>query len=185
MPRPFLLAACLFGLWTSVSAAANPQDAFWQALRQHCGKAYAGALRDPQPQDAAIAAQRLVMHVRDCGEREIRIPFQVGDNRSRTWVLTRTPEGLRLKHEHRHEDGSEDRISQYGGDTRTRGSASEQAFPADAFTAQLIPAAASNVWSFSLDAREFRYRLTREGRRFEAVFTLDAPQALPPPAWGR
>ena len=30
------------------------------------------------------------MHVRDCSERELRIPFHVGDDRSRTWVVTRT-----------------------------------------------------------------------------------------------
>jgi hypothetical protein len=185
--RPFLRCLPLLALLMALPptrAATPPADAFWQALHAHCGKAYAGRLLDPQPQDQALAAEPLVMHVRDCSDTEIRIPFHVGSNRSRTWVLTRTPQGLRLKHQHLHEDGSEDRISQYGGDTRTPGSASEQAFPADAFTAALLPAAASNVWSLSLDEQHFRYRLTREGRRFEAAFDLSRAQPLPPPAWG-
>jgi hypothetical protein len=104
-----LLAAALAPLST---LAAEPQEAFWSRLHSLCGQAFAGRVIDPQPQDATFAGEALVMQVRDCGEREIRIPFQVGANRSRTWVLTRTPEGLRLKHEHRHPDGSEDRVTQ-------------------------------------------------------------------------
>jgi hypothetical protein len=58
------------------------------------------------------------MHVRTCSENALRIPFHVGDDHSRTWVITRTENGLRLKHDHRHEDGSEDAVTQYGGDSR-------------------------------------------------------------------
>lgn len=167
-------------------AFANPQDAFWQQLSRLCGQAYAGRIPAPQPQDAEFAKERLVMHVRDCSAGEIRIPFQVGANRSRTWVLTRTPQGLRLKHDHRHEDGGEDRMTQYGGDTKDAGSAQAQAFHADAHTAKLIPAAASNVWTIELDGDSFVYRLERPGtpRRFEARFDLRQPVVLPPPAWG-
>ena len=58
---------------------------------------------------------------RSCDLAEIRIPFHVGEDRSRTWVMTPTSVGLRLKHDHRHEDGSEDEVTQYGGDTRGTG----------------------------------------------------------------
>lgn len=177
----------LGSLLLATSAQAQPeQDAFWQALSRHCGKAYAGSIPAPQPQDASFAKEALVMHVRDCSASEIRIPFHVGANRSRTWVLTRTPDGLRLKHDHRDEDGSEDRVTQYGGDTRGSGSGEAQAFHADAHTAALIPAAATNVWTVGLSATQFTYQLTRPGsdRRFEAVFDLSKPVPLPPPAWG-
>jgi len=36
-----------------------------------------------------------------------------------------------LKHEHRHQDGSEDKVSQYGGVTKNSGSPKLQFFPAD------------------------------------------------------
>lgn len=180
-PLPLLVALLATG-----AASATPQDAFWQQLSQLCGQAYAGQLHEPQAQDRAFAAEPLVMHVRDCAASEIRIPFHVGANRSRTWVLTRTAEGLRLKHDHRHEDGSEDRVTQYGGDTRAPGSSQVQAFHADAHTAALIPAAASNVWTVEVHGDAFVYRLERPGtpRRFEARFDLRQPVALPPPAWG-
>jgi hypothetical protein len=61
------------------------------------------------------------MHVRVCRDDEIQIPLHVGENRSRTWILTRTAEGLRLKHDHRLEDGSDDPVTQYGGDTAADG----------------------------------------------------------------
>lgn len=182
-----LLPLLALGLATvHAPAQTTPQDDFWAALRAQCGKAFAGQLIDPQAQDADIGQQVLVLHVRDCSEHEIRIPFHVGTNRSRTWVFTRTPEGLRLKHDHRHEDGSEDKVTQYGGDTRGPGTPREQDFHADAHTAHMLPASATNVWTVTVDATQYRYRLTRPGtpRRFEVHFDLRKPVPVPPPAWG-
>jgi hypothetical protein len=127
------------------------------------------------------------MHVRECSPDEIRIPFHVGDDRSRTWVLTRTPEGLRLKHDHRHADGSEDAVTQYGGDTRDGGTAEWQEFAADAHTALLIPAASTNVWTVEVVPGDlFAYALRREGtdRRFRVEFDLTRPVPAPPAPWG-
>ena len=88
----------------TVPPAAPPGDALWKALQPLCGKAFAGRLVEgTERSNAELGRQRLVMHVRQCSESEIRIPFHVGENRSRTWVLTRTAGGVRLKHDHRHE----------------------------------------------------------------------------------
>jgi len=168
-------------------ADADPQDAFWAALAGLCGQAFEGAVAESNPPDTAFAASTLVMHVRECSDSVIRIPFHVGEDRSRTWVLTRTAAGLRLKHDHRHPDGTEDDVTQYGGDTAEPGSATRQSFPADAHTAALLPAAATNVWTIELDpARLFAYALRREGtdRRFRAEFDLTRPVPPPPPPWG-
>ena len=127
------------------------------------------------------------MHVRLCDEGQVRVPFFVGDDRSRTWVISRTPLGLRLKHDHRHEDGSEDSITMYGGDTVEPGSATRQDFPADAHTASIVPAAATNIWTLEIIPGEsFTYALRREGteRRFRVEFDLSSPIPAPPPPWG-
>ena len=80
-----------------LALAAHPGDALWSALEPLCGKSFEGRLvEETEPSDAEIGKQRLVMHVRDCSATEIRIPFHVGENRSRTWVLTRTETGVRL-----------------------------------------------------------------------------------------
>lgn len=184
--RAGLVALALSG----VVACAAPEppaapDAFLDALRAHCGKAYAGTIIDPQPSDSGFAGQSLVMHVRGCGDT-VRIPFHVAENRSRTWVLVRTADGVRLKHDHRHEDGSEDSVTQYGGDSRTTGTASLMEFPADSFTAALIPAARTNVWTVEITPTHFVYQLRREGtdRRFRVEFDLARELPPPPAPWG-
>lgn len=127
------------------------------------------------------------MHVRRCSADSIMVPFHVGENRSRTWVLTRTATGLRLKHDHRHEDGVPDSVTMYGGDTRETGDSTRQAFHADSLTATLIPAARTNVWTLELvPGQSFAYVLRREGstRYFRAEFDLTTPVAAPPAPWG-
>src|SRR5690606_3783506 len=85
-------------------ASASPADAFLAALASHCGQAFAGRVVADQPAPPAgqpdpFAGKALVMHVRGCDQprQGLRIPFHVGEDRSRTWVLTRTPGGLRLE----------------------------------------------------------------------------------------
>jgi hypothetical protein len=156
-------------------------------LRSLCGKAFAGELVEYNDSDADLLGLPMVMHVRECGENEIRVPFHVGENRSRTWVFTRTADGIKLKHDHRHEDGSEDEVTQYGGDTAGPGTATEQAFPADDFTRELIAYAANNTWTVVVIPGEvYSYRLRRAGsdRRFRVDFDLTTPVAVPPAPWG-
>jgi len=168
-------------------AGASAHDALWHRVRVLCGRAYAGTVVEAPAGDTTFAGKALVMHVLACGKGEIRIPFHVGVNRSRTWVLIRTEAGLRLKHDHRHEDGSPDSVTQYGGDARLPGKPGRLEFPADAFTARLIPRAAANVWTLEVEpGRRFVYALRREGtdRRFRIEFDLTRPVPAPPLPWG-
>jgi hypothetical protein len=162
-------------------------DTFFENLRALCGQAYEGTVLRVAEGDTTFSGRRLVMHVRTCDRDTIYIPFHVGDDHSRTWVITRTADGLRLKHDHRHADGSEDEVTQYGGDTTYVGTPRSQEFPADAFTASLIPAAATNFWTVEVHPGEsFIYTLRREGtdRRFQVLFDLTRPVEAPPVPWG-
>lgn len=159
-------------------------DAFFDNLRAYCGRSFRG--RAELATSDAFDGE-MIMHVRVCRDDEIQIPLHVGENRSRTWILTRTAEGIRLKHDHRYPGGTEEAQTQYGGDTVDEGSPLHQAFPADAFTAELIPEAATNVWNLTLDpeARRLTYHLTRhDAPRATFVFDLSDEVAPPPPAWG-
>ena len=178
-----LLAAC------GGAPEPRPADAFYRAIEEHCGRAYEGRLVSEDPADADFAAERLVMHVRECGADEIRIPLHVGGDRSRTWVVSKTENGLRLKHDHRHEDGSEDVVTQYGGDTAAPGTSTRQEFAADRhsidlFTREGLSASVGNVWAMEVEGDMFAYELRRENRFFRAEFDLSAPVAAPPPPWG-
>jgi hypothetical protein len=168
-------------------------DVFLARLASHCGQAFAGRIladEPPQP-DNAFAGKPLIMHVRECGSAEIKIPFHVGEDRSRTWVLTRTPDGLRLKHDHRHADGSDDELTLYGGDTAAPGTEVRQAFPVDAYSIEMFErlgyeASVTNTWAMEVEPGErFLYELSRpNGRLFQVEFDLSAPVAPPPAPWG-
>ncbi len=184
-------AALALALSACARAPATPQDQFFANLSALCGKSFAGevVVGDPE-RDASFASQTLVMNVRECSDSEIRIPFHVGEDRSRTWVITRTENGLRLKHDHRHEDGSEDVLTQYGGDTANEGTVTRQEFPADQhskdlFIAQNIPDSANNVWAVEVQPEAFfAYELTRENRHFRVEFNLRETVDTPPAPWG-
>lgn len=180
----------------ATSTDTAPAAAFMTALADHCGKAYAGRIVANQPASTTpdpFEGKALVMHVRDCSRmpEAVRIPFHVGDDHSRTWVLTRTDTGLRLKHDHRHQDGSPDATTMYGGDTANAGSPSRQAFPVDAesiamFNAQGMQASTRNTWAMQIDrSTRFVYELSRpDGRLFQLEFDLTRPVATPPAPWG-
>ena len=81
MIRSALLAIAAF---VSAPAVATPLDDFWTDLQALCGNAYAGELITEPEGEAGFAGQALAMHVRECGDGRIRIPFFVGEDRSRT-----------------------------------------------------------------------------------------------------
>lgn len=190
---------------TLAEPATTQQDAFWEALSSHCGNAYAGTLASEDAADADFADAEMVMHVRECSYDRITVPFHVAIDgqwdRSRTWVVTRTEDGLRLKHDHRHEDGESDAVTMYGGDTASEGTARMQAFPVDdesiaLFEREGLSASVTNVWTVEVDPADtpdgaFAYQLQRtieggapEPRFFRVEFDLDEPVEAPPAAWG-
>lgn len=185
----FLLAACA-GI---PQAQIQPADLFMARLQAFCGKAFAGRLVTSDPADDDMRSQRLVMYVRECRPGEVRIPFHVGDDRSRTWIITRTATGLRLKHDHRHADGSPDELTMYGGDSASPGTANRQEFPVDAesialFTRTGRSVSNTNVWAMEVTAAAFSYELRRPpvpgGRFFRVEFDLTRPVDPPLAPWG-
>lgn len=153
--------------------------AFLQNMSAYCGRSFGGTAVFPEGDKNPFAGKALIVHFAGCSDSELRMPFWVGEDKSRTWVLTLEPNGrLLFKHDHRHEDGTPDEVTNYGGYANTSGDAWRQYFPADDFTAKLIPAAATNEWAFVIDneASTLDYVLKRNGElRFSARFDLSAP----------
>lgn len=194
LPRcALLLSLGLVAPAPPASAETAPADAFMARIAAHCGQAFAGRIvaNEPPPPDDPFAGKALVMHVRECAPEELKIPFHVGDDHSRTWVLTRTAGGLRLKHDHRHEDGSEDAVTWYGGDSAAPGTPGRQEFPVDAYSVAMfehagLAASVRNTWAMEIVSGErFAYELSRpSGRLFRVEFDLATPVAPPPAPWG-
>lgn len=156
-----------------------------------------------QKADAAMAGKPMIMHVASCSPNEIQIPFHIAEDnnswdRSRTWLISRTDQGLRLKHRHRHEDGSLDSVTNYGGDSKDEGTAERQEFPVDAesvasFRTNGLDQSVTNIWGVEISPPGqsdgyFAYELRRpdsvDGRFFRVEFDLSKPVAPPPPSWG-
>lgn len=159
----------------------QPADQFFQNLTTLCGKSYNGKLAAGDASDTSFATAKMQAHFRTCSAREIQIAFDVGEDRSRTWIITRTGDGLRLKHRHMLKNGAEDPVSQYGGDTLQPGTATRQEFPADdyskmMFTKEGRAVSNSNVWAFEVDPqRTLTYELARPGRLFRVSFDVANP----------
>jgi hypothetical protein len=195
MSRHAILLALLYSgsAWAGTLPTTGPvsiptHDAFFDAIRRHCGKAFEGKVSIDNPASPGFEG-RLVMHVRKCSDTQLQIPFHVGEDRSRTWLISKTGSGLQLKHDHRHKDGSSDKSTMYGGHTLDAGWATAQSFPADQYSKELFTAAGNpqsngNTWQMYVYPEKFTYRLVREGREFRVDFDLTKPVALPPTPWG-
>lgn len=154
------------------SSRSEIQDAFFDRLNSLCDARFEGRSVFPEDPGDGFRDKLLVAVIETCNADEIRIPFIVGEDHSRTWILKKTNDGLQLKHDHRHEDGTPDKVTLYGGTAVLSGTRQSQSFPADAYTAQLIPEAASNEWFLSLsdDSSEITYYLERHNKaRFRAI----------------
>ena len=163
-------------------------DAFFNAIKAHCGKAFQGKVSKDNVGNT-FGNAKLVMHVRKCIDSEIQIPFHVGDDASRTWILTKTGAGLMLKHDHRNEDGSFHSSTMYGGHTVDEGFPQVQSFPADVYSKALfiesgIAASTDNVWQMMIYPSRFSYRLIRPAREVQVDFDLKNPIATPSAPWG-
>ncbi len=173
--RAGLVACAVAAVVVGTVACAGREDArvaFFETLRATCGARYEGAKQFPDDTTDAFHGKLLVATFVECNDSQVRVPFVVGADSSRTWVFTTRDSTLELKHDHRHADGTPDSVTMYGGMANLDGAPTSQQFEADAYTARLIPAARTNVWTvtFSADAKELTYHLDRDAKpRFTAV----------------
>lgn len=178
-----LITACAC---SSCAPAWNVEDflrpseaAFFNNLKSLCGQTFVGETVYPEDPDHDFAGKKLVATVEGCGARNITIPFSVGEDTSRTWVITATYDGLLFKHSHQNPDGSHHDVSFYGGFAADykgqKGTQYKQYFPADERTAEMIPDAKTNAWmmEFKPETQELVYYLERHGKpRYKAVLKL-------------
>lgn len=184
------LAGCAIAVPRVVPQVEPSQAQFYGRLRALCGHAYEGRVVSSDAADREMAAARLVIQIRSCSDSQLAIPFHVGADRGRTWLISRTATGLRLRHEHHAPDGSAASPTDYGGETIAPGNPRRQEFPADRATRDLfvranLAASITNVWAIEIvPGRMLAYELRRPGRFLRIEFDLTRPAAAPPPPWG-
>ena len=178
----------------ALTACSGPaaQNEFVTNIMPLCGHSYAGAVVSTDAVDEDWRNKKIIIGPIVCSVADIRMPLAVGENTSRTWVLIPQKRTLTLKHDHRHNDGTPDAVSWYGGTTRTDGSAKRQEFPVDdfsivLFTKEGLSASVVNTWAMEIEPGEtFTYELSRPttpkqaaagepGRLFRIEFDISKP----------
>lgn len=158
---------------------------FFDNLSALCGEMFSGAATYPKAgpatEDHPLVGTPLRTHISECTDTKIRIELIRGEDYWHgAWVLEMRDAGLHLFHDHLGEvrtpqdlEASGDAHG-YGGFANDEGTALRQIFPADNVTAEMLPAAATNVWMMELDPENnrFVYDLKRHGEpRFRAELT--------------
>ncbi|MEM1088352.1 MAG: hypothetical protein AAGH90_11530 [Pseudomonadota bacterium] len=166
-------------------------DVWFESLSSLCGQgAFAGTLVSTDEADAGFRDAELIVGPAVCGEDQIRLPLAVGEDRSRTWVISKLANGYQLKHDHRHKDGTEDALTQYGGMAYGTGRTDWQQFPVDEetrtlFVREQIEVSNLNTWGMQIQPGAlFAYQMWRPERNFRIEFDLTEQVDAPPPPWG-
>jgi len=156
-------------------------QAFFANLRRLCGETLTGDGVYPDDPEHPLVATGLRNHISECADGLVRIELyrNGGDYWHGAWVLEMRPQGLHLFHDHLGDERTEEDLDGaahgYGGYASHDGTPTRQYFPADEVTAEMFPAAATNVWmmELDLDAGTFVYYLERnQDPRFRAEMEL-------------
>lgn len=162
---------------TSQSLTADEQ-AFIDNLASLCGKSFAGKETYSKDGRDSWADRSMVIHFTVCEPDLVQIPFHIDDDQSRTWMFMNEDGKLRFRHDHRHEDGTPEDLTLYGGYADGNGTAFQQSFPADDYTNNLLDDDLDRVWNVVLseDLSQMRYELGYKGEIvFKAEFDLTTP----------
>ncbi len=181
--KTLLIPALLLLTLPTYAQEKSAAKQFWQLLQQHGEKAYQGKVVAGMTD--AFKDGPLVMHVKVYNDSLMKIPFYVGTDKSRTWVLSLKNDRILLKHDHRNPDGIEDKVTQYGGQTSHSGTSNMQIFPADQHTLDLLPAASETIWWITIHKDFFTYILSKIGsdRLFTVKFDLSKDLLAPGAPW--
>ncbi len=160
------------------SALSENERAFLDNLAALCGNSFRGKETFMAPGRESWADKDFVMHVTVCEDDRVHIPFHLDDDHSRTWMFLAGDQGLRFRHDHRHEDGTPEDLTMYGGYADGTGTQFMQKFPADDYTVELLEDVLNREWMVILDEDMSRltYKLLYHGEPvFAAEFDLTDP----------
>lgn len=167
-----------------------PRDQFWAAMQQQCGRAYPGRLvLEPPGDEMLTGTEQLIVHWRECSDSVMRVPFHIeletarSWDRSRTWVYLRHVNGLELRHDHRHDDGTPHERNWYGAGTPEAGEAGWQEF---ILTERTAADGSRLGWRVEIVPGErYTYGTIRgDEYSWRVDFDLSREIPAPPPPWG-
>lgn len=154
----------------------NPLErAFLNNIAMLCGQTFAGQETFIAEGRESWADKQFVMHVTVCEDDRVYVPFHLDDDHSRTWMFLVEDGRLRFRHDHRHDDGTPEEITMYGGYADGSGTSLLQSFPADDYTCKMLPTSCNAMWRVFLsdDLKTFSYQLLYDDELlFEGAFDI-------------
>jgi hypothetical protein len=163
----------------TLTAVLSPEEqAFLDNLASLCGQSFRGQETYMAPGRDSWGHLDFVMHVTECEEDHVYIPFHLSEDTSRTWMFIVENGRLRFRHDHRYPDGTPEENTLYGGYSDGTGTAFRQHFPADDYTIELLVDTLGRQWNVVMDEAmtNFSYQLQYHGEIvFQADFDLTNP----------
>jgi hypothetical protein len=166
----------------AIRPSVYPHDVWFANLSALCGLSFEGKVVSTDAIDEDWRRQRIVATIGPCTDNEVRVPLALGEDRSRTWIITYSKDGTRLAHDHRHADGTPDVLTLYGGASGGISHERQQQFPADDYSKALFEregraVSKDNVWTIEVwpEYKRLTYRLTRPNRNFQLDFDTAKP----------
>ncbi len=177
---------------TVIEPEKNPQDVFWESLRELCGKAYAHTQEPPVPTTP-------VLDVRKCEENSVFFGVHylaagaAGQppswNRSQTWVITKGADGLQMKYSKKESPAPEAKVGSWTAATTGAGNLEQQVFLPDEATVAATPALKNFGWAVSIQRpadglARFTYQAIERQEAGEVVkggYAFDIATPIPPP----
>lgn len=171
------LSILLLALCSANAIAAGNHQRFFNNISALCGQTLSGKVLVNQPADPFWNGKTLRLAIGQCSHSDVVMVLSTGDRKPLMLTLRQRADSLQLEHRYLLPDGSEGKLSRFGGRTQGPGSPARQQFPADAMSKALfmdnnMKDATFNVWEISLEGGQLHYRLDRSGRHFDAAFTL-------------
>ena len=165
-------------IYASPASAQKKEQTFQEKLIKYAGESFVGKIIYPVDDNYPFGNKELVNAFIACSDVTTAIAFNIGEDQTLTWLLTKTPAGLQLKHDDRQADGTPDYFTMYGGISEEPLTSLEHFFPADEQTAELQPGAAGSEWTISIspDGQTLSYKLSWNSElRYHLAFDLTKP----------
>ena len=85
------LFTLILALLLPTSVQAQQKSTIFETFQSLCGSTFTGEMTFPETGNDDFRGKLLVAKVESCTEQKIRIPFHVGDDKSRTCLLYTSP----------------------------------------------------------------------------------------------
>ena len=162
----FLLSACGGESDTDLTPtieAETVQGEFFANLFENCGETFSGQAAGVQEPGEDLSGETLIATFQTCTEEEVQIALAANGNALRTWIVSRSDDGLQLNLRSDNAGDPTMAPTGFGGAVTDIGSAMSQSFAANDSTEEAMNTMDAGIWTLELENNQFSYALEQDG----------------------